>query len=97
MSTISDCPAGIAVGATDLNDKMKERAIALLTEAQWQEGGPHGTIDSIVDQEIMGKFETQYKRSFNINNSQQKFTWLIRGLKKSSIHKQLQDGRFVFD
>ncbi|KAF2678256.1 hypothetical protein K458DRAFT_317433 [Lentithecium fluviatile CBS 122367] len=89
-------PTGAAVGATDLNERMRQYALAQL-ESERYLCTPHGdaTIPNIIENEIMPLFESEYKRAFNLSNPNQRFVFRIRGLRESATKSSIQRGAFV--
>ena len=53
------------------------------------------SIQSIIDQEIMPKFEENYKRRINFLNAKEKYYFRVAGLKKSPLNRRLIDNQLT--
>jgi hypothetical protein len=90
-------PTGATVGATDLNERMRETALDHLKSELYLCNTEDGTtILNIVENEVMPLFENEYKRAFKLSNTQQRFVFRIRGLRESASNPNIQRGAFVF-
>jgi hypothetical protein len=83
-------PPGAMVGAGDLNDKFRSLVKFILREELYLETGDV-TIDSIVSTEVMLEFENDTKRSFQYNDTEETYSFRIRGLKESRSDDRIQD------
>lgn len=83
-------------GGGDLNEKAKKLVSAHMRNAKYLEDDEAGiTIENIIESEIMPQFETESKRTFNLRNENQRFSFRIRGLRDSSEDPMLKRGAFV--
>ena len=77
---------------------MRELALIELRDETYLEDTAAGvTIGNIVEEEIMPRFENEYKRSFRYGDRRQVFSYRIRGLRQSPSNQRLLDGEYTLD
>ena len=85
---------GAMVGAGDLNNKFRNLVKSILCRERYLEND-EDTIDSIIEAEIMYRFENDIKRSFQYNESEKTYPIRIRGLRESVSDDRIQDNYLV--
>jgi hypothetical protein len=55
------------------------------------------TIETIVDEDILPRFEDEYKRIFRYRDNSQRFSFRIRGLRASKNNRRLLEEEYVLD
>ena len=78
------------IGAGDLNNEFRSFVKSILRNESYLENGGL-TIDSIISAEVMFKFETDTKRSFQYIDNEKTYLFRIRGLKKNLNDERIQD------
>ncbi|KAF3037823.1 hypothetical protein E8E12_007276 [Didymella heteroderae] len=82
------------VGAGDLNDGFRSLVKSILCKELYLENGDV-TIHSIISAEVMFKFENDTKRSFQYKDTEETYSFRIRGLRKSRSDDRIQENFLV--
>jgi hypothetical protein len=86
---------GAVCGSGDLNERMRLFAVQSLQHETYLKDSSEGiTIESIVDTEIMPKFEDHIKRTFDITRDET-FSVVVRGLKHNPQNPRVRRNLFV--
>lgn len=82
------------MGAGDLNDRFRALVKRLLRRERYLENEDN-SIDSIIEAEVMPKFETNIKRAFQYNDTEATYSIRIRDLKESRDDERVQKNFLV--
>ncbi|KAF1363129.1 hypothetical protein EJ07DRAFT_163038 [Lizonia empirigonia] len=85
---------GAMVGAGDLNDRFRALVKRILRRERYLKNEDN-TIDSIIEVEVMPKFETNIKRAFQYNDTEVTYSIRIRDLKESRDDERIQKNFLV--
>jgi hypothetical protein len=79
------------VGAGDLNDRFRRLVKGILRKELYLENPSlDTTIDTIIEAEIMPRFENDIKRDFQYNDTERTYPIRIRGLRESRDDERIQ-------
>ncbi|KAF2656351.1 hypothetical protein K491DRAFT_656655 [Lophiostoma macrostomum CBS 122681] len=80
-------PAGARWGSSYLNEKMRDFALRNLRDETYLEHtGSGDTVQTIVDRDIMPRFEESIKRTVRFSNPDQIYVFRVPGLKESKTN-----------
>jgi len=82
-------------GSSDLNERMRALALSDLRDQDYL--ATSSTIETIVEEDIVPKFENEYKRIFKYRDTSQRFRFRLRDLRASTNNQRLLDGQYVLD
>lgn len=88
-------PQGALCGSSYLNQKMEEFARGDLLEQETELEKKGRPISLIIAQDILPTFEDQFKRSFNVLNTNKRFSFRVFGLEKSATNSRLKNNEYI--
>jgi hypothetical protein len=84
------------VGSGDLNDKFRRLVKSILRKELYLENLLQNiNIDTIIEAEVMLKFENDIKRAFQYNDTEGTYSIRIRGLRESRDDERIQNNYLV--
>lgn len=85
-------------GSSDINVRMEARCMQdLCGETYLEHANSNVTIRTIIQEDIMPKFENEHKRNFKYKDRKQVFRYRIRLLKHSASNRRLRDGEYMLN
>lgn len=85
-------------GSSDVNVRMEARCMLdLCGETYLEDIDSNVSIRTLVQEDIMPKFENEHKRYFKYKNYKQVFRYRIRLLKHSASNHRLREGEYVLN
>jgi hypothetical protein len=89
---------GAMCGSSDLNERFRKLALLHLRGAiiDWYKSDVT-TVDELVEEELVPRFEDVTKRFFSYVEKDKTFEFRVRGLRASRENSRLQNSKLVLD